>query len=82
MKPLKPGMWIVVEWFDASDLHGWNDQDKMKQHNTMPVVTVGSVVEDGKDVILLTGSRAADGSGLGCLAIPRGWVHKIRRVRW
>lgn len=69
----------VVEWLDIKSDATWQDESPTGM-TPATCVTVGWLVFDGADKIVLADSRSKDGDWGGCTVIPTGVVVKKSRV--
>lgn len=77
-KPRKPPL-VRVEWRDATLLGGWHDKDTIKEWVADPVpivVTVGLMLRDDDECIVLAGSENPDEFG-DLNKIPKGMVTRV-----
>ena len=79
MKPKQRPQLYVVEWLDIKSDATWRD-DSPAGMTPATCVTVGWLVFDGPEKIVLADSRARDGDWGGCTVIPTGVVVKKSRV--
>mgnify|MGYP001619619055 CR=1 FL=1 len=70
---------VEVIWNDATTLDGWSDKDE----SLVPclVTSVGFLVQQTKDYIVLAQDLAHDGERCGRGQIPRGMVKRIKVLR-
>lgn len=69
---------VVVEWVDSNSTGGWNDNH---QPTDMSCVSVGLLVQELPDRIILAQSREAGGWWGDFIEIPRVAVKKIRKLK-
>ena len=84
MKKLKrpAQLYDVVEvwWDDAAGLrHGW--MDRTEKVRPQMVISLGFLVVDEEDHIIIAQDTDADGAHNGRTQIPRGMVKKMRLLR-
>ena len=70
----------VVEWADAVADVGWSDaRDELK---VARIVSVGKVVQETKDQLVVAGTFGAHDSETNCrIAIPKDWVQRRRKIK-
>ncbi len=69
-----------VEWDDASSCATWRGVEELP--GVQPCVTRGWLVEENKRKVVLAGTIQAEGPDVGeIIAIPRGMVKRIRRLK-
>lgn len=67
---------VRVDWIDAETSQGWEHPDEEKP--TVPeVVTVGFLIKESEDVILIASTIGHDRSHNSRISIPRGMVKNI-----
>lgn len=72
---------VMIEWADACGEPGWHDMDEVQASTAMGVRSVGYLVAETKDDVVLASGISADGQVLGYIAIPRAWVKRKMRLR-
>jgi len=81
MKIKDPGPLVLVEWLDScSPVRKWQDPDAMKTYTVAQCRSVGWIISESKERIVLASSVAPDEVG-EVTAIPRSCVVKRRRLR-
>lgn len=70
---------ILVVWKDAKggDLSGWRPISSMGRLKPETITSVGWLVKEDKEAIVVCPHVAHDGEGDGEIAIPRDWVQRI-----
>lgn len=69
----KSSRFVIVKWLDAQTDLGWKDPDEGKTPNPM-VFSVGWMIEETKDAIVLAADIGPDMSTNRRLEIPRGML--------
>lgn len=80
-KASKPAEYIeVIEWADAVADVGWSDaRDELK---VARIVSVGRVVQETKDQLVVAGTFGAHDTETNCrIAIPKDWVQRRRKIK-
>lgn len=74
---------VEVHWNDANGYSKWSSLKDYLNHTTAPCKTVGYLLRKSKHEIVLafTQSSANDGDINGAMAIPMGFITKIRRLK-
>jgi hypothetical protein len=70
---------VEIWWVDTSGLAGWTDLDSPHNH-IEPCRSVGFLITQTADEILLAPTITVSGAGLNPMAIPMGCVKQVRRV--
>jgi len=70
---------VYVEWIDAASTKGWNSKESVK--GTMPIRSVGFLVESTKGVITLSTSQSEDTDFMDPLSIPRSTITKYKILK-
>lgn len=83
MSPRKKGEWgphTMIEWEDASGVASgaWNRMDDIKALKTTMIRSIGWIVKETKDEVVLVSSVSSSNLGHGEMCIPIGCV----RRRW
>ncbi len=60
----------LIRWRDAASAPGWEDREAARRSQISVVTTIGFLLADEKDRIVVTGSTSSYGA-LASLAIPR-----------
>lgn len=70
----------VIEWADAVADVGWSDaREELK---VARIVSVGRVVQETKDQLVVAGTFGADDTETNCrIAIPKDWVQRRRKIK-
>ena len=61
----------VITWRDSGQVSGWVDTEDNTDVEVVVVTTVGLLLSEHDDRIVLAGSLGHSGCALGVLAIPR-----------
>lgn len=69
-----------MSWRDAKSDGSWFSEDEMNEFDVAQCETVGWLVRDDVDVVVLADSREGDNFG-GLTAIPRSWIVKLDELR-
>ena len=73
---------IEVEWRDATSVQGWNSiADLAENFGSMKVRTVGYLIKQSKDEIMLGMTQTIDDSTNMAMVIPAKWVTKVKVLR-
>lgn len=73
----KPKIYLV-EWADAYGDSGWTTKEKAMELKPYLVTSIGWVLKDGAEHLILCSDIAKDGEGVaGVAVIPRDWVRNI-----
>lgn len=69
-----------ITWCDATSVSGWGP---IEDRNTdmITVNTVGYVVKETKDYIVLSAADADNGSTMWTISIPRYWIKKRKTLK-
>ena len=79
-RPFQKYDMVEVIWDDATDLvSGWTDQ--IAENEPALALSVGFLVRETKDHIVIAQDTDADGHHNGRSQIPRGMVKKIRILK-
>lgn len=78
----RPGELIEVEWIDSTGRSDWHDPaDARLLLSKMHCRSVGYLVADEKDGIIISQGVGAYGGWLSSMAIPRAAVLKMVKLR-
>ena len=70
----------MVEWFDACFRGGWKDSSHT--FCTLPVISLGFLVENTKDSITLLQTKQVDEIYFSdSITIPKTWVIKMKAIK-
>ena len=75
---------VLVEWVDScSPSRVWGTAESLRTYNPVTVKSVGFLVKDDKRGITIVQGLGAESDPDACLpmAIPRGCVKKIKRLK-
>lgn len=64
----------IVYWYDACTHHGW--RDKSEQYELEKCCSVGWIIQDDKNVLVVAPNRHDEDRIGDPTAIPKGWVYK------
>jgi hypothetical protein len=80
-KPKQPtGLQLVyVEWLDSSSYYGWQKRDKI---SLSVIKTVGWLIEETKQGILLSMSYTSNDNWADQLSIPRSVIQCFRKLKF
>lgn len=71
--------WVAVQWDDAAGLrHGW--MDKAEKPKPQLALTLGFLIVDTPEHIIIAGDTDEDGGHNGRTQIPRGMIRKVRVI--
>ena len=69
-----------IEWWDACTEHGWMDLEELnKDNNLTKCVTLGFIVKESKQAIVVSHTIAEDGFN-SYISIPAKWVIVKKRI--
>lgn len=73
---------VEIEWEDAASEDRWQDRDEAIDGLAKPwlVRSVGHLIHDTQDGVILAGSIDPEGSVCMTLKIPRGMIRKIAEL--
>lgn len=73
----------IVEWIDAESECHWIDFKEAEEWKKQKMVAleIGWVIEDSKELLVLTSQLAADGDIGNRTKIPKPWIVSRRKVR-
>lgn len=73
---------VVVDWMDADTAtDGWKSRDKVAAEGVKTVHTVGFLVSDTKDRVIVVGDYdPTDDNANGGSIIPRGMIKRMTRI--
>ena len=74
---------IEIEWLDSNGQSRWAALSEYKKHTVADCKTIGYLLTQNKKevVLMFTQSPCNDGDGNGAMAIPRGCITKIKRLK-
>lgn len=75
---------VLVDWVDSTSFNAqrWRDREESKQLTPAKIQSVGFVLAESKEHIVLTGSLdGEEGHASGCHTIPRGCITRMRRLK-
>lgn len=70
---------IYVEWADACTTIGWNHSPELVGLSN--IATIGYLVHEDKEKIVVSSSVSANGNCVDPLAIPKGWITKRKNIK-
>jgi hypothetical protein len=74
---------VIIEWVDTMAWAGWQSQEQLKEYSLLPITSVGIVVADKEDCILIATSVAGNTlhEQVGQItSIPKCSITKITKV--
>jgi hypothetical protein len=80
MTPERPGPMVEVDWIDSATKHGWHDKSDLPEPGDMPCLSIGYLVEDGDDRLVLV-FGIGQNEYLCSQLIPKSAVQKVTRLR-
>ena len=81
-KKWPPTRVVEVSWFDANARGSWGTVEEYMHHTSAPCLSVGYLLkQDNKEVILVQSVATDHDTCTDAIAIPRGWIAKIRTLR-
>lgn len=74
---------VLVDWVDSCSFaqHRWRAVEEARQIEPSKIQSVGWLLREEKDFVVLTGSLDNDGNTSGTHTIPRGCVTRMRRLK-
>ena len=74
---------MEVSWIDSNGYGRWASLGDLRNHSVASCKSIGYLLKETKKEIILVGTQSYcnDGDGMQTLAIPRGCVIKIRRLK-
>ena len=76
---VKPDL-VVVTWIDIASRADWMDQEEAEGCLPEVCVTVGWIVHEEKDRVILADSATASGDWGGTTVIPKSVIKKKKRI--
>lgn len=73
-------MIATVSWWDSSTIDEWMPRDEAIKELCSPVETIGYLLEENVERLILCHSKAEDGTVCGVIVIPRGCVFDIVKL--
>ncbi|KKN01443.1 hypothetical protein LCGC14_1127690 [marine sediment metagenome] len=80
MKKVKKTV-IKITWRDCTSQHGWYSQQEAIEIHLESIQTIGWLVEENEDVVIIGVSLAEDGKIGNITIIPRGCILKMVKVQ-
>lgn len=71
---------VEVTWLDAGTAHGWEGNDEVEA-KPFEVMTVGFLLRDQPDCLMVASTTCADKSSNSRITIPRGMVLSLRVLK-
>lgn len=82
MKHYKYKPAVVVDWIDASsESQSWKSVNDVKRHYEYKVRSVGLLISEYKEGVVIATNDCAEGDVSCLMRIPRGVIRRIRRLR-
>ena len=73
---------VLIRWDDSSFSHGgWVDEDELKTLNVSRGVSVGFVIEETKDKIVLVQNIGESKQRASAIAIPKSCIKRIWKLK-
>lgn len=74
---------VAVDWVDSASYakQCWRDMAEYEALTPSVITTVGFIAAEDKARVVLVQTVNDDNDASGCMAIPRGCIRKIRRLR-
>lgn len=69
-----------ITWCDATSLNGWGPIEG-RDTEMVTVNTVGYVVKETKDYIVLSAADSSLGTTMWTISIPRYWIKKRKTLK-
>lgn len=72
---------VEVEWEDSMSTSGWAPTDKHNElSQDLRCISIGYVIADTKDRVILAQSQSTHGSAADTISIPRSAVRRVSKV--
>lgn len=72
---------VLVDWIDSQSIDGWRFQSELPALGGKEIRTLGWMVEDGKEAIVVSASFANDPAQVnGTILIPRCCIQNIKNI--
>jgi hypothetical protein len=71
---------IIVEWDDISTHVSWVDEEEANKIDALKCISVGWKLKSDKKYLKITPMRASNRDCSDVQTIPRGCIHKIRKL--
>lgn len=74
---------VYIEWADSTSFSAqrWRGKDESEGLTPAFIKSVGWLLSASKEQVLITSSISDDDDRSGCLAIPRGCITRMRRLK-
>jgi len=76
---------VEISWADANTTSGWDSASVYKSHDVCACVTVGYLLKQTKDSVVVLGTQGLHNTGQQAMnqaiAIPLSWISKIKILR-
>jgi hypothetical protein len=72
---------VLVEWRDSCFDEGWKTQKRALRHSTSNCRTIGFLLKNKRDSVTVVESQSDTGHVDAVMAIPRGCITKITRLK-
>lgn len=69
---------VEVRWQDASTRSMWGSAEEYASHGVAECISVGYLLRNGKDKIVVVQTQADDAACNSAIAIPASWIRSIR----
>lgn len=72
---------MEIEWLDSATKGGWNHHDNYQEEaQTSLCKSVGYVLKDNKDMIVLVQTQSVTQNVTDSIAVPKGCIVKVRKL--
>lgn len=72
---------VLIEWVDSNILHGWITIEDAKRANIALSQSVGFLLWEDNEKVIIVFSKSDSDSVLEVKAIPRGCIKSIKELR-
>lgn len=74
---------VYIEWADSTSFGAqrWREKDESESLAPSFIKSVGWLLSSTREQVLITGSISEEDHRSGCLAIPRGCIKRMRRLK-
>lgn len=74
---------VYVEWSDSCSFgrQGWREQEESEGLTVSTIKSVGWLLSSTREQVIITGSITDEDHRSGCIAIPRGCIRRLRRLK-
>lgn len=72
---------VLVNWEDSNIMHGWRVPEETTEDRVADCQTIGFVIADDEDKVILAMGKSNLGAVMECITIPRSCIQSIRELR-